>query len=360
MTNIEQKIIKPKLGLLELAKQLGSVSHACKTMGYSRDSFYRFKKLYENGGEEALREISRKKPVVKNRVPEHVEQAVIELAIENPALGQLRVSQELLQRGIVVSSGGVRSIWIRNELETMKKRLKALEIRSAQEGMVLTEEQLAALEKAKSLKEAQGEIETHHPGYLGSQDTYFVGTMKGVGRIYQQTFIDTYSRVALAKLYTEKTALTAADMLNDKVIPFFDKEGVDLLRLLTDRGTEYCGKVETHSYQLYMAVEDIDHSRTKANSPQTNGICERLHRTMKEEFYDIAFRKKIYRSIEELQVDVDHWMEKYNEQRPHSGKHCYGKTPMQTFREAKHLALEKTIPRAESSDSVNNLTPNVR
>jgi len=290
MTNIESKLIKPKLGVLELAKQLGSVSAACKTMGYSRDSFYRFKKLYENGGEEALREISRKKPIIRNRVPEHVERAVIELAIENPALGQLRVAQELLQRGIVVSSGGVRSIWLRNELETMKKRLKALETRSAQEGFVLTEAQIVALEKAKSQREAAGEIETYHPGYLGSQDTYFVSTMKGVGRIYQQTFVDTYSRVAMAKLYIEKTAITAADMLNDQVVPFFDEQEVPLLRILTDRGTEYCGTVERHSYQLYLAMEDIDHSKTKANHPQTNGICERFHRTMKNEFYDILPR----------------------------------------------------------------------
>ena len=356
MNNIEQKIIKPKLGLLELAKHLGSVSQACKTIGYSRDSFYRFKNLYENGGEEALREISKKKPILKNRVPEHVEKAVVDLAVENPALGQLRASQELLQRGIVVSSGGVRSIWLRHELETMKKRLKALEAKSAQEGILLTEDQIVALEKMKSQKEAHGEIETHHPGYLGSQDTYFVGTMKGVGKIYQQTFIDTYSRVAHAKLYIEKTAITAADMLNDKVLPFFAEQGIDLLRILTDRGTEYCGKIENHSYQLYLAMEDIDHSKTKANHPQTNGICERFHKTMKNEFYDIVFRKKIYTSLEQLQLDVDHWIDKYNQQRPHSGKHCYGKKPMQTFQEAKHLAIEKTIPVAELSDSINNLT----
>ena len=145
--------------------------------------------------------------------------------------------------------------------------------------------------------------------------------MKGVGRIYQQTFVDTYSRVAQTKLYTEKTAITAADMLNDRVLPFFEEQGVELLRILTDRGTEYCGKVENHSYQLYLAMEDIDHSRTKANHPQTNGICERFHKTMKHEFYDIAFRKKIYTSLDELQIDVDHWISKYNETRPHSGKH---------------------------------------
>ncbi|QGN96670.1 hypothetical protein Psal104a_03488 (plasmid) [Piscirickettsia salmonis] len=190
MTSLSEKIIKPKLGVLELAKQLGNVSKACEVMGYSRDSFYRFKKLYETGGEEALQEISKKRPNVKNRVPEHIEQAVIDLAIENPALGQLRASNELLQRGVIVSSSGVRSVWLRNGLETFKKRLKALEAKSAQDGILLTEEQLQALEKAKQEKEAHGEIETEHPGYLGSQDTYYVGTMKGVGRIYQQTFVD--------------------------------------------------------------------------------------------------------------------------------------------------------------------------
>jgi transposase InsO family protein len=140
----------------------------------------------------------------------------------------------------------------------------------------------------------------------------------------------------------------SADLLNDKVLPFFEEHAIDLNRVLTDRGTEYCGKVESHAYELYLALEDIDHSRTKAYSPQTNGICERFHKTMKEEFYDIAFRKKIYSTIDELQLDVDQWLFKYNEQRPHSGRYCYGKTPMQTFRDSIHLALEKKINVPES------------
>ncbi len=351
MSSVAEKIIKPKLGLLELAKQLGNVSKACKIMGYSRDTFYRFKQLHETGGEEALQELSRRKPIEKNRVPAYIESAVINLAISNPALGQKRASHELLQKGIMVSSSGVRSIWLRNDLETFKKRLKALEAKSAQDGILLTEEQLRCLEKAALEKEAHGEIETEHPGYLGSQDTYFVGTMKGVGRIYQQTFIDTYCRIACAKLYTEKTALTAADLLNDKVLPKFEALGVPVLRILTDRGTEYCGRVEEHAYQLYLAVENIDHSKTKARSPQTNGICERFHKTMKNEFYDIAFRKKLYHSLEELQVDVDEWIHQYNELRPHSGRYCYGKTPLQTLKDSAHLAQSKDLGKQYATQS---------
>jgi transposase InsO family protein len=339
----DQKIIKARVGLLELGRQLGNVSEACKIMGYSRDTFYRYKELYEKGGDEALRDVSRRKPIPKNRVDPKIEEAVCDLAIDNPALGQVRVSNELRKRGLFVSPGGVRTIWLRHDLETMKKRLKALEAKVAQDGLVLTERQLAALERAKQEKEAHGEIETEHPGYLGSQDTFYVGTLKGVGRVYQQTFIDTYSRVACAKLYTQKHAITAADLLNDRVCPFFDEQGIPLLRILTDRGTEYCGNKQQHEYQLYLALEDIDHTKTKAKSPQTNGICERFHKTVLEEFYQIAFRKKIYETIEELQADLDNWMKSYNNDRPHSGRYCYGKTPMDTFKDSLPLAKQKIL-----------------
>lgn len=340
-TNV--KIIKHKVGLLNLAEELGNVSRACKTMGLSRDTFYRYKAAVESGGVESLFDKSRRQPNLKNRVDDLTEQSVLDYAVAYPAHGQVRVSNELRKAGIIVSGSGVRSIWLRNGLANFKDRLKALEVKVAEHGLILTEAQVAALEKKRQDDEYNGEIDTAHPGYLGSQDTFYVGTFKGVGRVYQQTFVDTYSKVAFAKLYTTKTPLTAADLLNDKVLPFFEAQQLPMLRILTDRGTEYCGRAESHDYQLYLAINDIEHTKTKVKSPQTNGICERFHKTILQEFYQVTLRKHVYDNLEALQKHLDEWLEYYNNDRTHQGKMCCGRTPMATLQDGKTAWKEKNF-----------------
>ncbi len=343
MLDTNDKVIKHKVGLLNLAEELGNVSKACQIMGLSRDTFYRYKAAVEDGGIESLIEANRRKPNPKNRINPVIEEAVVAYALEQPAHGQVRTSNELRKRGVIVSPSGVRCVWLRHELSCFKDRLKALEVKVAADGLVLTEAQIAALEKKQHDDEVAGEIETAHPGYLGSQDTFYVGTLKGVGRIYQQTFVDTYSKVAAAKLYTTKAPLTAADLLNDRVLPLFEERELPLLRILTDRGTEYCGRVEQHDYELYLAVNDIDHTKTKAKSPQTNGICARFHKTILNEFYQITFRKKVYENIESLQRDLDEWLDYYNHERTHQGKMCCGRTPMETLIDGKQVWQEKKL-----------------
>ncbi len=340
----QEKLMQRKLSVLELAEYLQNVSEACRVMGVSRQHFYDIRRAFEAGGLEALRDKNRRKPNFPNRAPPHVEQAACELARENPALGQVRVANELRKRGIEVSPAGVRCIWLRHGLESFKKRLRRLEEHVAQTGAVLTEAQLAVLERAQRERASEPDrIETHHPGYLLAQDTMYVGYLKGVGRIYQQTALDTYASVAFAKLYTTKAPVTAADLLHDRVLPFFAEQQVPVLRVLTDRGTEFCGRLDTHPYELYLQLQEVEHTKTQAKRPQTNGICERFHRTVQEEFYFVAFRKKIYRTLEELQQDLDAYLESYNGERSHQGQRCQGRTPLQTFLDSRQLAWDKKI-----------------
>lgn len=221
----------------------------------------------------------------------------------------------------------------------------------AQDGAVLTEAQLAApelaaLETAKAEKDAHGAFESQHPGSCGAQDSFYVGMMTGVGRIHQQAFIDTYSKRVHATPYDRKTPITAADVLNHRGVPFPDAHDVPLLRILTDRGTDHCASPERHQYDLSRAGEDIDHSRTKTKSPQTNGIVERCHKTALNTFYRIAFRNKLHAALAEPQEDLDEWIKSYTQERPHQGRWCYGTTPMATFPDTAHVAREKLVPAA--------------
>jgi transposase InsO family protein len=270
-------------------------------------------------------------------VAPEIEQKLLDYCLEYPTQGQTRVSNELRKQGVELSPGGVRSIWLRHNLEIKAKRLKRLEAWAAETKGILTESQVQALEQAKEEQEAHGEVESPHPAFLAAQDTCYIGAIKGIGRIYQQTGIDTHSNIGFAKVYTDKTSLAAADFLNDKVLPFFDEHGMRILRVLTDNGREYCGKKDEHVYELFLHLNGIEHSRTRVRRPQTNGSVERLNQTIQQEFYQVAFRRKVYRTIEEIQVDLDEYMAGYNQERTNQGKYCQGRTPMQTFLDDKGL-----------------------
>ncbi len=348
----QQYIIRRKLNIIELAEQLGNISEACRKLGVSRQHYYDIKKALEEEGIEGLLEKARNKPRIANRVAPEIEERVLEYSLQYPTHGQARVSNELKKEGILLSPGGVRSIWLRHGLENRKLRLKRLEKWASEEGNILTESQVQALEEAKEEKEAIGEIESYHPGFLVGQDTFYVGWIKGVGKIYQQTAIDTHCNVGFAKLYTEKTAITAADFLNDRVLPFYDSYNIPVLRVLTDRGTEYCGSRENHPYQLFLYLNDIEHTKTRARNPQTNGCTERFNQTLLDEFYKVAFRKKIYTSLEEIQADLDEFLEEYNFRRTNQGKYCNGRTPMETFKEGLDLCKQYLHNRGEVIDEV--------
>ena len=326
-----QYIINRKLNILELGRTLGNISEACRRLGVSRQHYYDIKEAIQEEGIEGLIEKSRRSARIGNRVPPEIEQKVLDYSLEYPTQGQTRTANELKKKGVIISAGGVRSIWLRYNLQIKSLRLKRLEKWAAENTNILTESQIQALEQAKEEREAHGEVESPHPGFLVAQDTYYVGYIKGVGKIYQQTGIDTHSNSGFAKLYPEKTSLTAADFLNDKVLPFFDEHGIKVLRMLTDNGMEYCGRQETHSYELFLHLNDIEHTRIKVRHPQTNGAVERLNQTIQEEFYKVAFRKKLYRSLEEIQADIDEFMLWYNTERTNQGRYCKGRTPMQTL-----------------------------
>lgn len=327
----QQYIINRKVNIFELGKTLGNISDACRRLGVSRQHYYDIRTAIAEEGLEGLLEKSRCAPRIGNRVLSEIEEALLEYSLQYPTQGQARVSNELKKKGINISAGGVRSVWMRHNLHIKKLRLKRLEKWAADTSHILTESQVQALENAKEEEQAYGEIESPHPGFLFGQDTCYIGYIKGIGKLYQQTGIDTHSNVGFAKVYTEKTGLTAADFLNDKVLPFFDEQSIKILRILSDNGSEYCGRPENHPYQLFLHLNEIEHTRIKIRHPQTNGAVERLNQTIEDEFYKVAFRKKLYHTIDDIQTDLDLFMDWYNTERTNQGRYCQGRTPMQTF-----------------------------
>ncbi|WP_371372899.1 helix-turn-helix domain-containing protein [Thalassotalea aquiviva] len=339
MQKSKDKSIQSKLALLQLAEEL-NVSKACELMGYSRDSYYRFKKLYATGGEMALKDIDRRKPIPKNRASSEVEKQVVEVALDYPNYGQEKVARLLQSRHVDISASGVRAIWKRHDLESKNKRLRALHALVEQENFPLSDEQKLSIERLHQMTQNQLELDVKFPSHLGVQDTVYIGNIQGVGDVYQHTFIDAYCKVALVRLYQDKSPIEAIDFLENYVLPWYQKHDLKLKQILTDKGGEFYGKPEQGGkYQAQLKKYHIDHITMRAyNGPEVNGICARFHTMQKSNFYDIVIRTQGFNCLDELQGVLQYWVEKYNEEIPHHERFCYGKPPMLTFKNSVHLA----------------------
>jgi transposase InsO family protein len=319
--------IKRKLSLLQLAEELGNVSKACKIMGYHRDTFYEVRRAFQVGGVASFVEDKRgPKNPHPNRVAPEIEAQILEYSLKQPTHGAERVVNELRLRGFTVSPSGVRGVWLRHDLESRYKRLLRLEREAQEHTFVLSDRQIALLER-HSVDFRCRHVEASRPGELLNQDTFYWGTLKGVGKVYVQVIIDVFCSLAFAKLYTSKMPLTAADALYDRVLPFYEALGLPVGAVLTDNGREFCGREDQHPYELLLALEDIQHRTTKVRTPRTNGFVERMNRTLLDECFRVGGRTTWYETVEQLQADLDKYLETYNCHRTHQGYRLKGRTP---------------------------------
>ncbi|MBI3581385.1 MAG: IS481 family transposase [Nitrospinae bacterium] len=327
----ETKVARRKLSLLELASEMGNVSKACKIMGYSRQQFYEIRRNYQTYGSDGLIDrLPGAKGPHPNRVSEEVEKAVLAYCIEHPTHGPLRVAQQLSLQGINVSSGGVRGVWSRHNLLTRHERLIRLESEVRERRIKLDDEQVRLLERF-SPEFRDRHIEAAFTGDLVAVDTFFVGALKGVGKVYMQSSIDCHSRHAWGRLYTNKLPVTAVHLLNNDVLPFFDQHGATVRTILSDNGREFCGRQDRHPYELFLQLEGIEHRTTKVRRPQSNGFVERFHRTILDEHFRVMGRKKWYESLDEMQADLEAYLLHYNTERPHQGRNMNGMRPIEAF-----------------------------
>ena len=327
----KEKVARRKLSLLQLASELDNVAKACRLMGYSRQQFYEIRRNFQMYGAEGLLDrLPGCKGPHPNRVSEEIEKAILDYSLENPSHGCLRVAQQLALRGVTVSSGGVRGVWQRHKLLTRHERLLRLEKAARSRKLELTDEQIRLLERFNP-EFRERHITTHHTGELVAVDTFFVGTLKGVGKVYLQSVIDCHSRYAWGRLYTSKMPITAVHVLNECVLPFFEKHNATIDTILSDNGREFCGRKDRHPYELFLQLEGIEHRTTRVRRPQSNGFIERFHRTLLDEHFRVKGRTKWYETIDEMQKDLDEYLIIYNTKRTHQGRRMNGRTPLKVF-----------------------------
>ncbi len=327
------KIARRKLSLLQLATDLNNVSKACKIIGYSRQQFYEIRRNYQTFGSQGLLDrLPGPKNPHPNRVAPEIEKAILDYSLDEPTHGPVRVAQQLALKNIVVSSSGVKGVWSRHNLLSKHDRLLRLEKSVHKQAFKLSDKQIRMLERFDP-EFRERHIHADFPGHLVAVDTFLVGALKGVGRVYLQAALDCYSRFVWGRLYNSKLPVTAVHVLNNEAIPFFEKHQASIRTILSDNGREYCGRNDNHPYEIFLQLEDIEHRTTKVRRPQSNGFIERFHRTVLDEHFRIQGRKKFYESIDQMQKDLDVYLHRYNYERTHQGRNMKGRTPYQVFKE---------------------------
>jgi transposase InsO family protein len=328
MSTAEKKLARKRLSALELAERLRNVSEACRRRGISRTQFYEYKRRFQTHGLDGLVDLP---PIHKwhpQTTPQETVERILELSMTHPMWGCHRLSDQLQLMGVSVSGPTIQKILDKHGMGSKYERLLKLEEQAAQREIELTPEQVAGIEKSNPCFRER-HVESSAPGELLCQDTFYVGQLKGVGKVYLQAVVDTYGSFAFAYLHTGKLPEHAVALLHNDVLPQYEDWSIPLGAILTDNGREYCG-TQAHPYELYLALNDIEHRKTKVRRPQTNGFVERFNRTVLDEFFRETFRSTYYRSIEALQKDLDKWLRHYNHERPHQGYRNMGKRPIDT------------------------------
>jgi len=326
----DERLTSYKYSVLQHAYKNKNITSTCRFYNLSRTTFYEWLTRFEKFGYLGLKDKERSKPRMPNKIKPEYETIIYNYIRDYPTHGPRRISNELKAQGVTISETGVYNVLKRKGLNHRIDRLFYAQEHS--DNPVITESYLREKEKKK-----ETHIKAFYPGYLFCQDTFYVGTIKGLGRIYQQTGIDAYSNFGFAKVYTNKKTDSAIDFVETKALPVYEMFQIPLDRTLTDNGKEYTthwvnGK---HDYEIFLASCGITHTKIKPRCPKSNGMVERFNRTLLEEFYQIVMLKNVYTSLEQLQDDLDSFIYYYNFKRTNQGYRLKGKIPYQKFLDGK-------------------------
>jgi transposase len=321
-----------RLSLLELAQALGNISEACRRQGISRTQFYEYKQRYQKLGLEGLKDppvIHKQHP---HKTPAAITERILELSLEHPGWGCIRLSDSLKSQGINISSPTVQSILVKHTMGNKNERLRKLEEKATYESLQLTEEQSALISKANPCFSERNHKLSNRPGELLAQDTIYLGFLPKTGKIYLQAAVDTYGSFAFGFIHSGKLPHCAVAVLHNDVLPFYKERGLTVNAILTNNSREYSGKAN-HHYELYLMLNDIEHRYTTVREPQTNSFVKRFAKTTLSEFFKKTFYEKTYQNTGDLQADFDSWLYYYNTERLHPGYPNLGNPPQKIISE---------------------------